>query len=142
MQRLTSPAGATVSWPTSSGRGPSSSCTAPSATYKTNWKFVATVRDAVHRLCDRSTRSGRNGRPQGQAASRMRAVMLWRLFSRSRTGFFLGHSYGAQTALARRDQRPGPHSQAGALRAAWPRGVEEEALALLEGLARAGSGSR
>ena len=54
--------------------------------------------------------------------------------------FLLGHSYGAQTALAAATKVPDHVRKLVLYEPAWPRVVGKEALARLEELAQAGTG--
>jgi pimeloyl-ACP methyl ester carboxylesterase len=139
MQRLTSPAGATVSYD-QYGRGPPLVLVHGSfSDHKTNWKFVKPLFETqftVYAIARRGR--GETDATQGHSLEDESSDVVAVIQSIGEPVFLLGHSYGAQTALAAATNVPDRIRKLVLYEAAWPRVVEEEALALLEGLARAG----
>jgi pimeloyl-ACP methyl ester carboxylesterase len=101
MQRLTSPAGATVSYD-QYGRGPPLVLVHGSfSDHKTNWKFVKPLFETqftVYAIARRGR--GETDATQGHSLEDESSDVVAVIQSIGEPVFLLGHSYGAQTALA------------------------------------------
>jgi pimeloyl-ACP methyl ester carboxylesterase len=139
MQRLTSPAGATVSYDQYGSGPPLVLVHGSFSDHKTNWEFVKPLFEkqfTVYAIARRgrgetdATKGHRLEDESGDVAAVIQAI--------GEPVFLLGHSYGAQTALAAADEVPDRILKLVLYEPAWPHVATNEALARLEGLAQAG----
>ena len=139
MQRLTSPAGATVSYDQYGSGPPLVLVHGAFSDHKTNWEFVRPLFEKQFTIYA----IARRGRGETDATvdhsledESLDVVAL--IQSIGEPVFLLGHSYGAQTALAAAAQVPDRVRKLVLYEAAWPHIVGKEALGWLEELAQAG----
>jgi pimeloyl-ACP methyl ester carboxylesterase len=122
MQRLTSPAGATVSYD-QYGRGPPLVLVHGSfSDHKTNWKFVKPLFETqftVYAIARRGR--GETDATQGHSLEDESSDVVAVIQSIGEPVFLLGHSYGAQTALAAATNVPDRIRKLVLYEAAWPR---------------------
>jgi pimeloyl-ACP methyl ester carboxylesterase len=139
MQRIPSPAGATVSYDQYGSGPPLVLVHGAFSDHQTNWAFVKPLFEtqftvyAIARRgrCDTDATAGHSLEDE---SSDVVAVIQ----TIGAPVFLLGHSYGAQTALAAAAQVPDRVRKLVLYEPAWPRVVGQEALARLEKLAQAG----
>jgi pimeloyl-ACP methyl ester carboxylesterase len=139
MQRIPSPAGATVSYDTYGSGPPLVLVHGAFSDHQSNWAFVKPLFETqftVYAIArrGRGETDGTAGHSLEDESRDVVAVMQ----SIGEPVFLLGHSYGAQTALAAAAQVPDRVRKLVLYEPAWPRVVEKEALARLEALAQAG----
>jgi pimeloyl-ACP methyl ester carboxylesterase len=141
MQRIPSPAGATVSYDQHDSGPPLVLVHGAFSDHQTNWAFVKllfetqfTVYAIARRGRDETDATA--GHSLEDESRDVVAVMQ----SIGAPVFLLGHSYGAQTALAAAAQVSDRVRKLVLYEPAWPRIVVKEALARLEELAQAGDG--
>jgi pimeloyl-ACP methyl ester carboxylesterase len=139
MQRLTSPAGATVSYDQYGSGPPLVLVHGAFSDHKTNWEFVRPLFEKQFTIYA----IARRGRGETDATvdhsledESLDVVAL--IQSIGEPVFLLGHSYGAQTALAAAAQVPDRVRKLVLYEAAWPHIVGKDALGRLEELAQAG----
>jgi pimeloyl-ACP methyl ester carboxylesterase len=139
MQRLTSPAGATVSYDQYGSGPPLVLVHGAFSDHKTNWEFVRPLFEKQFTIYA----IARRGRGETDATvdhsledESLDVVAL--IQSIGEPVFLLGHSYGAHTALAAAAQVPDRVRKLVLYEAAWPHIVGKEALGWLEELAQAG----
>jgi pimeloyl-ACP methyl ester carboxylesterase len=139
MQRIPSPAGATVSYDQYGSGPPLVLVHGAFSDHQTNWEFVKPLFETqftVYAIArrGRGETDGTDGHSLEDESRDVVAVMQ----SIGEPVFLLGHSYGAQTALAAAAQVPDRVRKLVLYEPAWPRLIGQEALARLEALAQAG----
>ena len=139
MQRMLSPAGATVSYDTYGSGPPLVLVHGAFSDHKTNWAFVKPLFETqftVYAIARRGR--GETDATAGHSLADESSDVVAVMQSIGTPVFLLGHSYGAQTALAAAAQVPDRVRRLVLYEPAWPRVVAEDALAPLEALAQAG----
>jgi pimeloyl-ACP methyl ester carboxylesterase len=140
MQRLTSPTGATVSYDQYGSGLPLVLVHGAFSDHKTNWEFVKPLFErqfTVYAIARRGR--GETAATKGHSLEDESRDVMALIQSIGAPVFLLGHSYGAQTALAAAASIPDSVRKLVLYEAAWPRVVGKEALAQLEELAQAGN---
>ena len=139
LQRLASPSGATVSYEVS-GRGlPLVLVHGSFSDHETNWEFVKPLfekRFTVYAIARRGR--GETDATVGHSLEDESIDVVAVIQAIDAPVFLLGHSYGAHTALAAAAKVPDRIGKLVLYEPAWPHLVAGEAMARLEGLARAG----
>ena len=101
MERITSPVGATVSYDKYGSGPPWCSCMAALVTIRRNWEFVdVAFCEGIHRLCHRPSWPGETDATEGHSVDDESWDVAGLIKSIGKSVFLLGHSYGAQIALA------------------------------------------
>jgi pimeloyl-ACP methyl ester carboxylesterase len=139
MQRIPSPAGATVSYDKYGSGPPLVLVHGAFSDHKTNWEFVKPFfekRFTVYAIARRGR--GETDRTEGHSLEDESRDVAAVIQSIGEPVFLLGHSYGAQTALAAAVIVPDRIRKLVLYEPAWPHVAGKEALARLEELARAG----
>jgi pimeloyl-ACP methyl ester carboxylesterase len=139
MQRIPSPAGATVSYDQSGSGPPLVLVHGAFSDHHTNWAFVKPrfeTQFTVYAIARRGR--GETDATQGHSLEDESRDVVAVLQAIGAPVFLLGHSYGAQTALAAAAQVPDRVRKLVLYEPAWPRVVGPEALAPLEALAQVG----
>jgi pimeloyl-ACP methyl ester carboxylesterase len=139
MQRIPSPAGATVSYDTYGSGPPLVLVHGAFSDHQTNWAFVKPLFEqqfTVYAIARRGR--GETDATEGHSLEDESRDVVAVMQSIGEPVFLLGHSYGAQTALAAAAQVPDRVRKLVLYEPAWPRVVEKEALVRLEDLAQAG----
>jgi pimeloyl-ACP methyl ester carboxylesterase len=139
MQRFPSPAGATVSYDQYGSGPPLVLVHGAFSDHQTNWAFVKPLFETqftVYAIARRGR--GETDATEGHSLEDESGDVVAVMQSIGGPVFLLGHSYGAQTALAAAAQVPDRVRKLVLYEPAWPRVVEKEALARLEELAQAG----
>jgi pimeloyl-ACP methyl ester carboxylesterase len=139
MQRIPSPAGATVSYDQYGSGLPLVLVHGAFSDHQTNWEFVKPLFEnqfTVYAIARRG-RGETDATAEHSLEDESRDVVAV-MQSIGGPVFLLGHSYGAQTALAAAAQVPDRVRKLVLYEPAWPRVVGQEALARLEELAQAG----
>jgi pimeloyl-ACP methyl ester carboxylesterase len=139
MQRIPSPAGTTVSYDQYGSGPPLVLVHGAFSDHKTNWEFVKPLFEqqfTVYAIARRGR--GETDATEGHSLEDESGDVVAVMQSIGGPVFLLGHSYGAQTALAAAAQVPDRVRKLVLYEPAWPRVVEKEALARLEELAQAG----
>jgi pimeloyl-ACP methyl ester carboxylesterase len=139
MQRITSPAGATVSYEKYGSGPPLVLLHGAFSDHKTNWEFVKPLFEkqfTVYAIARRGR--GETDATEGHSLEDESRDVVAVIQSIGESVFLLGHSYGAQTALAAAAKVPDRVRKLVLYEAAWPRVVGKEDLARLEELAQAG----
>jgi pimeloyl-ACP methyl ester carboxylesterase len=139
MERITSPSGAAVSYDTYGSGAPLVLVHGGFSDHKTNWQFVKPLFEK-HFTAYAIARRGRGETDATQDHSledEGRDVVALIQSIKERV-FLLGHSYGAQTALAAAAQVPERVRKLVLYEAPWPHILGKEGLARLEALAQAG----
>src|ERR671918_84007 len=139
MQRIPSPAGATVSYDKYGSGPPLVLVHGSFSDHKTNWEFVKPLFEkqfTVYAIARRGR--GETDATEGHSLEDESRDVVAVMQSIGEPVFLLGHSYGAQTALAAAAQVPDRVRKLVLYEPAWPHVVENEALARLEALAQAG----
>jgi pimeloyl-ACP methyl ester carboxylesterase len=139
MQRLTSPAGVTVSYDQYGSGPPLLLVHGGFSDHKTNWMFVKPMFETqftVYAIARRGR--GETDATEGHSLEDESRDVVAVMQSIGEPVFLLGHSYGAHTALAAAATIPDRVRKLVLYEAAWPRVVEKEVLARLEALAQAG----
>jgi pimeloyl-ACP methyl ester carboxylesterase len=139
MQRITSPAGATVSYEKYGSDPPLVLVHGAFSDHKTNWEFVKPLFEkqfTVYAIARRGR--GETDATEGHSLEDESRDVVAVIQSIGESVFLLGHSYGAQTALAAAAKVPDRVRKLVLYEAAWPHVVGKEALARLEELAQAG----
>jgi pimeloyl-ACP methyl ester carboxylesterase len=139
MQRIRSPAGATISYDQYGSGPPLVLVHGAISDHQTNWAFVKPLFEeqfAVYAVARRGR--GETDATAGHSLEDESRDIVAVLQSIGAPVFLLGHSYGAQTALAAAVQVPDRVRKLVLYEPAWPRVVGQEALARLEALAQAG----
>jgi pimeloyl-ACP methyl ester carboxylesterase len=139
MERITSPAGVTVSYDTQ-GSGPPLVLVHGSFTdHRTNWEFVAPLlaqQFTVHAIARR--RRGETDPTTGHSVEDESRDVAALIEAIGEPAFLLGHSYGAQVALAAAARLPDRVRRLVLYEPPWPSISSKERMARLEELARAG----
>ena len=139
MQRITSPAGATVSYDKYGSGPPLVLVHGGFSDHKTNWEFVKPLFEkqfTVYAIARRGR--GETDATEGHSLEDESRDVVALIQSIGEPVFLLGHSYGAQIALAAAAKVPDRVRKLVLYEAAWPRIVGKEALTRLEELAQAG----
>jgi pimeloyl-ACP methyl ester carboxylesterase len=139
MERLTSPAGATVSYDRYGGGPPLVLVHGSFSDHRTNWEFVRPLfaqRFTVYAIARRGR--GETDATAGHSVEEEGWDVAALVRSIEEPVFLLGHSYGAQTALAAAAKVPDRVRKLVLYEPPWPHITSKEALARLEGLARVG----
>jgi pimeloyl-ACP methyl ester carboxylesterase len=139
MQHIPSPTGATVSYDTYGSGPPLVLVHGAFSDHKTNWEFVKPLFDkqfTVYAIARRGR--GETDVTEGHSLEDESMDVVALIESIGEPVFLLGHSYGAQTALAAAAKVPDRVRKLVLYEAAWPHVVDKEALGRLEELARAG----
>jgi pimeloyl-ACP methyl ester carboxylesterase len=139
MQRIPSPAGATVSYDKYGSGPPLVLVHGAFSDHKTNWEFVKPLFEkqfTVYAIARRGR--GETDGTEGHSLEDESRDIVAVIQSIGEPVFLLGHSYGAQTALAAAGKVPDRVRKLVLYEPAWPRVVGKEALARLEELAQAG----
>jgi pimeloyl-ACP methyl ester carboxylesterase len=139
MQRIPSPAGAMVSYDQYGSGPPLVLVHGAFSDHQTNWEFVKPLFEpqfTVYAIARRGR--GETDATAGHSLEDESRDVVAVMQSIGAPVFLLGHSYGAQTALAAAAQVPDRVRKLVLYEPAWPRVVEKEALARLEELAQAG----
>jgi pimeloyl-ACP methyl ester carboxylesterase len=139
MQRLTSPAGATVSYEQYGSGPPLVLVHGAFSDHKTNWEFVRPLFEEQFTIYAIARRGrGETDATVGHSLEDESLDVVALIQSIGEPVFLLGHSYGAQTALAAAAQIPDRVRKLVLYEAAWPHIVSKEGLERLEELAQAG----
>jgi pimeloyl-ACP methyl ester carboxylesterase len=139
MQRIRSPAGATLSYDTYGSGPPLVLVHGAFSDHQTNWAFVKPLFEeqfTVYAIARRGR--GETDATAGHSLEDESRDVVAVLQSIGAPVFLLGHSYGAQTALAAAAQAPDHVRKLVLYEPAWPRAVGQAALVRLEALAQAG----
>jgi pimeloyl-ACP methyl ester carboxylesterase len=139
MQRIPSPAGATVSYDQYGSGPPLVLVHGAFSDHKTNWEFVKPLFEkqfTVYAIARRGR--GETDATQGHSLEDESRDVVAVLQAIGAPVFLLGHSYGAHTALAAAAHIPDRVRKLVLYEPAWPNVVGKEALARLEALAQAG----
>jgi pimeloyl-ACP methyl ester carboxylesterase len=139
MQRIPSPAGATVSYHQYGSGPPLFLVHGVFSDHKTNWAFVKPLFETqftVYAIARRGR--GATDATTGHSLEDESRDVVTVMQSIGDPVFLLGHSYGAQTALAAAALVPDRVRKLVLYEPAWPCVVEKEALTRLEALAQAG----
>ncbi len=139
MHHIPSPTGASISYE-KYGSGPSLVLVHGSfSDHRTNWEFVKPLLEkqfTVYAIARRGR--GETDATQGHSLEEESIDVAAVVQSIAEPVFLLGHSYGAQAALAAAAKIPDRVRKLVLYEPAWPRIVQKDALAQLEALARAG----
>lgn len=139
MQRIRSSAGATVSYDKYGSGPPLVLVHGSFSDHQTNWQCVKPLFEeqfTVYAIARRGR--GETDRTEGHSLEDESRDVVAVIQSIDEPVFILGHSYGAQTALAAAANVPDRVRKLVLYEPAWPRVVGKEALARLEELAQAG----
>jgi len=139
MQRIPSLAGVTVSYDRYGSGPPLVLVHGAFSDHRTNWEFVKPLletRFTVYAIARRGR--GETDTTEGHRLEDEGRDVVAVIQSVGEPVFLLGHSYGAHTALAAATMAPARVSKLVLYEPAWPHAVAKDALARLEGLARAG----
>lgn len=139
MLRLSSPAGATVSYDRYGSGPPLVLVHGSFSDHITNWEFVKPLlapQFTVHAIARRGR--GETDATEGHSLEHESRDVVAVIEAIAEPVFLLGHSYGAQTALAAATLVPDRIRKLVLYEPAWPRVVTKDALERLEALARAG----
>jgi pimeloyl-ACP methyl ester carboxylesterase len=139
LQRIPSPAGATVSYDQYGSGPPLVLVHGAFSDHVTNWEFVKPFFEqqfTVYAIARRGR--GETDATAGHSLEDESRDVIAVIQAIGAPVFLLGHSYGAQTTLAAAAQVPDRVRKLVLYEPAWPRVVEQEALARLEALAQAG----
>ena len=140
MQRILSPAGTTVSYDKYGSGPPLVLVHGAFSDHQTNWQFVKPLFEkqfTVYAVARRGR--GETDRTEGHSLEDESRDVVAVIQSIAEAVFLLGHSYGAQTALAAAAKVPDRVRKLVLYEPAWPRLVGKEALARFEELAQAGN---
>jgi pimeloyl-ACP methyl ester carboxylesterase len=139
MQRLTTPAGATVSYDRYGSGPPLVLVHGAFSDHQTNWEFVKPLFEKQFNVYAVARRGrGETDATEGHSLEDEGRDVSALIESIGEPVFLLGHSYGAHAALAAAAEVPDRVRKLVLYEPAWPRAVGGEGLAQLEGLARAG----
>jgi pimeloyl-ACP methyl ester carboxylesterase len=139
MERIASPAGATVSYDRYGSGPPLVLVHGGFSDHRTNWEFVRPLlekRFTIYAVARRGR--GETDATEGHSLDDEGRDVAALVESIGAPVFLLGHSYGAQVALAAAAKVPGRARRLVLYEPPWPGIVGEEALARLEGLALVG----
>ncbi|HEY9283309.1 MAG TPA: alpha/beta hydrolase [Pyrinomonadaceae bacterium] len=139
MHRITSPGGVTVSFEKYGGGPPLVLVHGGFSDHRTNWEFVKPLfetRFTVHAVARRGR--GETDATAGHALEDEGADVAALIQSIGEPVFLLGHSYGAQTALAAAARVAARVRKLVLYEPPWPTTLAEDLVARLEGLAEAG----
>jgi pimeloyl-ACP methyl ester carboxylesterase len=139
MERISSPAGAKVSYERYGSGPPLVLVHGSFSDHQTNWKFVQPLFEqqfTVYAIARRGR--GETDATKGHSLEDESSDVVAVIQSISEPVFLLGHSYGAHIALAAAEQVPDRVRKLVLYEPAWPRIVGKQALARLEELAQAG----
>lgn len=139
MQRLISPAGATVSYDKYGTGLPLVLVHGSFSDHKTNWDFVKPLLEkqfTVYAIARRGR--GETDATEGHSLEDESRDVVAVIQSISEPVFLLGHSYGAHVALIAATKVPDRVRKLVLYEAVWPRVIGKQALAQLEGLAQDG----
>jgi pimeloyl-ACP methyl ester carboxylesterase len=139
MQRIPSPAGATVSYDQYGSGPPLVLVHGAFSDHQTNWAFVKPLFETqftVYAIARRGR--GETDATAGHSLEDESSDTVAVMQAIGAPVFLLGHSYGAHTALAAAAQVPDHVRKLVLYEPAWPRVVGQAALAPLEALAQAG----
>jgi pimeloyl-ACP methyl ester carboxylesterase len=139
MQRIPSPADAIVSYDKYGSGPPLVLVHGSFSDHKTNWEFVKPLFEqqfTVYAIARRGR--GETDATEGHSLEDESRDVVALIQSIGEPVFLLGHSYGAQTALAAAAKVPDRVRKLVLYEPAWPCVVGKEALARLEELAQAG----
>ena len=138
MQRITTPVGTTVSYDKYGNGPPLVPVHGSFSDHKTNWEFVKPLFEKQFTIYAIARRGrGETDVTDGHSLEDESRDVVAVIRSVGEPVFLLGHSYGAQTALAATAKVPDRVRKLVLYEAAWPRIVGKEALARLEELAQA-----
>jgi pimeloyl-ACP methyl ester carboxylesterase len=139
MQRITTPDGTTVSYDKYGSGPPLVLVHGSFSDHKTNWEFVKPLFEKQFTAYAVARRGrGETDATEGHSLEDESRDVVAVIQSIGEPVFLLGHSYGAQTALAAAAKVPDRVRKLVLYEAPWPRVAEKEAVARLEELARAG----
>jgi pimeloyl-ACP methyl ester carboxylesterase len=139
MQHLLLPAGTTVSYDQYGSGPPLVLVHGAFSDHMTNWEFVKPFFEQQFTVYAMARRGrGDTDATAGHSLKDEGRDVIAVIQAIGASVFLLGHSYGAQTALAAAAQVPDRVRKLVLYEPAWPRVVEQEALARLEALAQAG----
>jgi pimeloyl-ACP methyl ester carboxylesterase len=139
MQRISSPAGALVSYEKYGSGPPLVLVHGAFSDHNTNWEFVKPLFEkqfTVYAIARRGR--GETDVTEGHSLEDESSDVVAVIQSIGEPVFLLGHSYGGHTALAAAAQVPSRVRKLVLYEPAWPHVVGKEALAQLEALAQAG----
>jgi pimeloyl-ACP methyl ester carboxylesterase len=139
MQRISSPAGALVSYEKYGSGPPLVLVHGAFSDHNTNWEFVKPLFEkqfTVYAIARRGR--GETDATEGHSLEDESSDVVAVIQSIGEPVFLLGHSYGGHTALAAAAQVPSRVRKLVLYEPAWPHVVGKEALAQLEALAQAG----
>ena len=139
MERIASPTGATVSYDKRGSGPPLVLVHGGFSDHETNWAFVMpllTPRFTVHAVARRGR--GETNATEGHGIEDEGRDVAALVEAIGAPVFLLGHSYGAQVALAATAKLPGRVRKLVLYEPPWPGILGEGALARLEGLAQGG----
>jgi pimeloyl-ACP methyl ester carboxylesterase len=139
MQRIPSPAGATVSYDRYGSGPPLILVHGAFSDHQTNWAFVKPLFEpqfTVYAIARRGR--GETDATAGHSLEDESSDVVAVMQAIGAPVFLLGHSYGAQTALAAAAQVPDRVRKLVLYEPAWPHIIAQETLAQLEALAQAG----
>ena len=139
MQLIASPAGVTVSYDKYGSGPPLVLVHGSFSDHETNWEFVKPLFEqqfTVYAIARRGR--GNTDATEGHSLEDESSDVVAVIQSISAPVFLLGHSYGAQTALAAAAQVPERVRKLVLYEPAWPQIIGKEALARFEELAQAG----
>src|SRR5918997_3751703 len=139
MRRITTPDGTVVSYDKYGSGPPLVLVHGAFSDHKTNWEFVKPLFEKQFTIYAIARRGrGETDATVGHSLEDESLDVVALIQSIGEPVFLLGHSYGAQTALAAAAQVPDRVRKLVLYEPAWPRVVGPEALARLEALAQAG----
>ncbi len=138
MQRLTSPARATVSYEKYGSGPPLVLVHGGFSDHKTNWELVKPLFEKQFTVYAMARRGrGETDATEGHSLDDESMDVVALMHSIGEPLFLLGHSYGAQVALAAAATVPDRVRKLVLYEPPWPHAISTEALARLEALARA-----
>ncbi|MGH8532127.1 MAG: alpha/beta fold hydrolase [Gammaproteobacteria bacterium] len=139
MQRITSPGGVTVSYENYGNGPPLVLVHGAFSDHKTNWQFVKPLFEKQFTVYAMARRGrGETDTTEGHSLEDESRDVIAVIQSVGEPVCLLGHSYGAQAALAAAVKVPDSVRKLVLYEAAWPRVVGKDALARLENLAQVG----
>ena len=135
MQRLTSPARATVSYEQYGSGPPLVLVHGGFSDHKTNWEFVKPLFEKQFTVYAMARRGrGETDATEGHSLDDESMDVVALMHSIGEPLFLLGHSYGAQVALAAAATVPDRVRKLVLYEPPWPHAISTEALARLEAL--------